>query len=458
MSGPPFRRVLVANRGEIAIRVLRTLRRLGIESVAVYSEPEAGAEHVVQADQAVCIGKGPVAESYLLGQRIIAAAVTTGADAIHPGYGLLSENAGFALACADAGVVFVGPPPAAIEAMGDKVSARRLMSAAGVPVVPGALEPVEDLDSARETAAALGYPVAIKASGAGGGKGFRVAASEEELAAALDGARGEGERFFGNGTVYIESYLEDPRHIEVQVLADTAGNTVHLFERDCTIQRRHQKLVEEAPAPTIDDELRMRIGEIAVRAARAVGYTSAGTVEGLLSGGAFHFLEMNTRIQVEHGVTELVTGIDLVEQQLRIAAGEALTLQQDDVVLRGHAIECRVNAEDAARSFRPSPGTISSYVEPVGEHVRVDSGVVRGSAVLPYYDPMIAKVLVWGPDRGTATDRMAAALDAFEIEGVRTLLPFHRALLRSEQWRDATTCRDLVADPGWLTRTADHVR
>jgi acetyl/propionyl-CoA carboxylase alpha subunit len=341
--------------------------------------------------------------------------------------------------------------------MGDKISARRLMAAAGVPVVPGDLEPLTGLDGAKTRAAAVGYPVAVKASGAGGGKGFRVAMGEEELAGAIEGASAEGLRFFGNGTVYLERYLEDPRHIEVQVLADAQGNTIHLFERDCSIQRRHQKLVEEAPAPAIGPGLRSRVGEIAVRAARAVGYTSAGTVEGLLAGDDFYFLEMNTRIQVEHGVSEMVTGVDIVEQQLRVAAGEALTLRQTDVVLSGHAIECRINAEDASRNFRPSPGTISDYIEPVGEHVRVDSGVGPGSAVLPFYDPMIAKLMVWGPDRESATERMSAALADFRIDGVRTLLPFHRALLASPEWAAGSTCRTLTDDHQWLKGTAEHV-
>ncbi|MGO4807781.1 acetyl/propionyl/methylcrotonyl-CoA carboxylase subunit alpha [Arthrobacter sp. 2MCAF15] len=456
MTTQYFQRVLVANRGEIAVRIIRTLRRLGIESVAVYSEPEAGALHVKLADHAVCIGSGPVSESYLLGARIIAAAAETNAEAIHPGYGLLSENAGFARACKSAGLVFIGPAPEAMEAMGAKIASRQLMERAGVPVVPGGLEAVTEFDSASKLAVEIGYPVAVKASGAGGGKGFRVATAESELAAALEGARGEGERFFGDGTVYLERYLEDPRHIEIQILADGHGNVVHLFERDCSIQRRHQKLIEEAPAPHVSSKMRQEIGQIAIAAARAVGYTSAGTVEGLLADGTFYFLEMNTRIQVEHGVTEMVTGIDIVEEQIRVAAGLKLSINQDDLTLTGHAIECRLNAEDPGKNFRPSPGLITRYVEPKGNHIRVDSGVDEGSQILPFYDPLFAKLIVWGEDRAEATERMLQALDSFEVEGVKTLLPFHRAIMTSEEWGDAHTCRDLVSNASWLKGLVDR--
>jgi acetyl/propionyl-CoA carboxylase alpha subunit len=328
------------------------------------------------------------------------------------------------------------------------------MTAARVPVVPGSLEPVTDLDHARTQAGELGYPVAVKASGAGGGKGFRVASSPADLDAALAGARGEGERFFGDGTVYLERYLPDPRHVEVQVLGDREGNVVHLFERDCSVQRRHQKLIEEAPAPHLSEDLRAHIGRVAVDAARAVGYWSAGTVEGLLVGDQFYFLEMNTRIQVEHCVTEMVTGLDIVEQQLRVAWGESLAFRQEDITLRGHAIECRINAENAAKRFLPSPGTIGDYVEPRGPHIRVDSGVGPGTAVLPYYDPLLAKLVVWGEDRNQATERMIEALEAFTLTGITTLLPFHRQLLDSPQWRKGETCRDLVDDLDWLRSTA----
>ncbi|QIZ37695.1 acetyl/propionyl/methylcrotonyl-CoA carboxylase subunit alpha [Saccharopolyspora sp. ASAGF58] len=451
-----FTRVLVANRGEIAVRILRTLRKMGIESVTVHSDAEADAVHVRAADQAVCIGPGPVSESYLRIDRVLDAARRTGAQAVHPGYGLLAENPEFAEACERAGLVFIGPTPEAIRMMGSKIEARRAMSEAGVPVVPGALEPVSGGDHALALADSIGYPIAAKASGAGGGKGFRVARDPGELPGAVEGARSEGVRFFADPTVYLERYLDDPRHIEVQLLGDTHGNVVHLFERDCTIQRRHQKLVEEAPAPRLPEPLRTHIGELAITAAKAIGYHSAGTVEGLLAGDEFFFLEMNTRIQVEHCVTEMVTGINLVEQQVRVAAGERLSFGQTDLRLDGHAIECRINAENAAKHFLPAPGTISGYQEPRGAHVRVDSGVGEGSAVLPFYDPMIAKLIVWGEDRATATDRMLRALDEFRIEGVTTLLPFHRALLASDQWRRAESCRDLLEDSAWLKQTARH--
>jgi acetyl-CoA/propionyl-CoA carboxylase biotin carboxyl carrier protein len=442
-----FTRVLVANRGEIAVRVMRTLRELGIESVAVHSDVEADALHVTAADHAVAIGGAPVSESYLRIDAVIDAALRTGAQAIHPGYGLLSENPDFVDACEAAGLVFIGPSAASMRAMGSKIAARNTMSEAGVPVVPGSLEAITSLDQATAMADEIGYPIAVKASGAGGGKGFRVAAGPGELESAIEGASGEGERFFNDSTVYLERYLEDPRHVEVQVLADAHGAVIHLGERDCSIQRRHQKLIEESPAPHVTPELRERIGSIAVEAARAVGYRSAGTVEGLLVGEEFFFLEMNTRIQVEHCVTEMVTGIDIVAEQLRVAAGEPLSLRQEDVTISGHAIECRINAENAAKRFLPAPGTIDEYVEPTGEHVRVDSGVGPGTKVLPYYDPMLAKLVVWGEDREAATKAMLAALDEYRLTGITTLLPFHRALLATEQWANAETCRDILDDP-----------
>lgn len=454
MPAAPFSKVLVANRGEIAVRVMRTLADLGIATVAVHSEVEKDAAHVQAADQAVCLGGAPVADSYLRIDRVVEAALETGAEAVHPGYGLLSENPEFVEAVEAAGLVFIGPPAAAMRAMGSKVQARRTMETAGVPVVPGTLEPVTSPEQAAALADDIGYPIAVKASGAGGGKGFRVAQTPDELPAALEGASGEGERFFGDPTVYLERYLENPRHVEVQVLADAHGGVVHLFERDCSIQRRHQKLIEEAPAPQVDPELRERIGRIAVEAARAVGYRSAGTVEGLLVGEEYFFLEMNTRIQVEHCVTEMVTGVDLVAEQVRIAAGEPLRFAQGDLTLTGHAIECRINAEDAAKRFRPAPGQIGAYVEPRGEHVRVDSGVRAGDPVLPYYDPMIAKLVVWGENRQQATARMLEALGEYRIEGLSTLLPFHRAILSTEQWAAGETCRDLVEDRDWLKSTA----
>ncbi|MGI8946006.1 MAG: acetyl-CoA carboxylase biotin carboxylase subunit [Thermoleophilaceae bacterium] len=450
-----FSKVLVANRGEIAIRVMRTLEELGVATVGVYSEPDRDAPHARRAGEAYLLGPGPATESYLALERILAVAAESGAEAIHPGYGFLAESAGFARACEEAGIVFIGPPAAAIEAMGSKTRARELMEEAGVPIVPGTTDPVDDVEAAREIVdSSLGYPVAIKAAGGGGGKGFRVALSESELEDAFEGAAREGERFFSDATVYVERYLPDPRHVEVQVLADGHGNVVHLGERDCSVQRRHQKLIEESPAPAVDAALRERIGAIATEAARAVDYRSAGTIEGLLVGEEYFFLEMNTRVQVEHCVTEMVTGIDIVREQVRIAAGEPLSFSQEQVELRGHAIECRVNAEDAARRFAPAPGTITTYSEPSGPGVRVDSGARAGFEVLPLYDPMIAKLIVWDVDREAATRRMLRALSEYEIGGLPTLIGFHTALLATDQWRDAETCRDLVEDPEWLAGLA----
>jgi acetyl-CoA/propionyl-CoA carboxylase, biotin carboxylase, biotin carboxyl carrier protein len=450
-----FEKVLVANRGEIAIRVMRTLEELGIGTVAVYSEPDRDAPHVRRAAEAYLLGPGPATESYLVIEKILEVAEKAGAEAIHPGYGFLAENAAFARACDEAGVTFIGPPPDAIDAMGSKTRARELMQDAGVPIVPGTTDPVETVDDARKLIdETVGYPVAIKAAGGGGGKGFRVAESEDELEKAFEGAAREGEKFFSDATVYVERYLPDPRHVEVQVLADSHGNVIHLFERDCSVQRRHQKLIEESPAPAVDPELRERIGKIGTDAAKAVGYRSAGTVEGLLQDGEYFFLEMNTRVQVEHCVTEMVTGIDIVREQLKIAAGEELAYGQDDVVIRGHAIECRINAEDAAKNFAPAPGKIASYVEPAGPFVRVDSGARKGYEVLPLYDPMISKLIVWDVDRKASTRRMLRALGEYEIGGLKTLIPFHQALLATEQWANGETCRDLVEDSGWLKQLA----
>jgi acetyl-CoA/propionyl-CoA carboxylase biotin carboxyl carrier protein len=440
-----FTKILVANRGEIAVRVLRTLRELGIGSVAVYSDPDRGALHVALADDAYRVGPGPSAESYLRGDAIVDIARRAGAEAIHPGYGFLAENAGFARAVESAGLVWIGPPPAAIEAMGSKIAARGRMQSAGVPVVPGSTAPATSVADVLSAALEIGYPLAVKASAGGGGKGLRVAWSEDEVERAFETARREGEAYFADPTVYVERYLDDPRHVEVQILADGHGNVIHLGERDCTIQRRHQKLVEETPSPAVDEELRARIGTVAVEAARAVDYRSAGTVEGLLDGdGSYYFLEMNTRVQVEHTVTEAVTGIDIVREQVLIAAGEPLSLGQDDVVLRGHAIECRINAEDVARGFLPSPGRISAYREPGGIGVRVDSGVRAGDEISDLYDPLIAKLVVHDVDREHARRRMLRALDEFVIEGPTTLLGFHRALLETDAFVDGTTCREVV--------------
>jgi acetyl-CoA/propionyl-CoA carboxylase biotin carboxyl carrier protein len=443
-----FEKVLVANRGEIAVRVFRTLRELGIAGVAVYSDADRGALHTAYADEAYAIGGTTAAESYLAVEKLLAAAERSGAEAVHPGYGFLAENAGFARAVEAAGLVWIGPPPEAIELMGTKTTARALMREAGVPIIPGTTEPVGSADEVRALAAELGYPLLVKAAAGGGGKGMRVVASADDVDSAFDSARREGAAYFADASVYVERYLEDPRHVEVQVLADAYGNVVHLGERDCTIQRRHQKLVEETPSPAVSPELRERIGQIAVDAASAVGYRSAGTIEGLLGpDGSYYFMEMNTRIQVEHTVTELVTGLDLVREQLLIAAGEPLWLRQEDVELRGHAIECRINAEDPSAGFLPSPGRITSYREPAGPGVRVDSGVTTGSEVSALYDPMVAKLIVHDVDRESARRRMLRALGEFELGGVKSLLGFHRALLSHPDFAAAKTCRELVESP-----------
>jgi acetyl-CoA/propionyl-CoA carboxylase, biotin carboxylase, biotin carboxyl carrier protein len=449
-----FEKVLIANRGEIAIRVARTLKEMGIGSVAVYSEIDRDTPHVREADEAFLIGPAVPAESYLNVMKIVDTARQAGAEAIHPGYGFLAENADFARACAEAGIVFIGPPPEAIESMGSKTRAREIMAEAGVPIVPGATEPAKDVAAAKLQAEEAGYPVACKAAGGGGGKGFRVALTPDDLAEAFEGAAREGEKFFSDARVYVERYLEDPRHVEVQVLADSHGNVIHLGERDCSLQRRHQKLIEEAPAPAVDDALRARIGKIATEAAAAVSYTGAGTIEGLLQDGEYFFLEMNTRVQVEHCVTEMVTGIDIVKEGIRVATGEPLSISQQEVQLRGHAIECRINAEDASKNFAPAPGPIGAYREPAGPGVRVDSGVGPGSEISPMYDPMVAKLIVWDVDREQATARMLRALAEYEIGELRTLLPFHRAILATRQWANAETCRDLIEDREWLKQLA----
>jgi acetyl-CoA/propionyl-CoA carboxylase biotin carboxyl carrier protein len=448
-----FSKVLVANRGEIAVRIIRALEELAVASVAVYSELDRDSLAVARADEAYLLGGALPSESYLNIERILAVAHESGAQAIHPGYGFLAENAAFVSRCEEEGIVFIGPPASAIAAMGSKTRARELMAAAGVPIVPGTTEPVKTVAAARKAiAAGVGYPVAVKAAGGGGGKGFRVARDAGELAAAFEGAAREGEKFFGDPTVYLERYLPDPRHVEVQVLADAHGNVVHLGERDCSVQRRHQKLIEESPAPpwVVDDALRAHIGEVAIEAARAVDYRGAGTVEGLLADGEYHFLEMNTRVQVEHCVTEMTTGIDIVKTGIAVAAGEPLPFTQADVVLRGHSIECRINSEDAAARFLPHPGRIVSYREPSGPGVRVDSGVRAGSEISQNYDPMIAKLIVWDSDRAAATRRMLRALGEFEITGLSTLIPFHQRLLATEQWARGETCRDLLEDDEWL--------
>jgi acetyl-CoA/propionyl-CoA carboxylase biotin carboxyl carrier protein len=458
-----FSKVLIANRGEIAVRIIRALDELGVASVAVYSELDRDAPHVTRASEAYNLGDGPAAHNYLNVKKILDAAKRAGAEAIHPGYGFLAENAPFAQACEDAGIVFIGPPASAIEAMGSKTKARELMQAAGVPIVPGTTEPVATVaDALRIAKEQIGFPVAVKAAGGGGGKGFRVALSEDELEGAFEGSSREGEKFFSDPTVYLERYLHDPRHVEVQILADRRGNVIHLGERDCSIQRRHQKVIEESPAPewVVDPQMRERIGQIGVNAAKAVDYVGAGTIEGLFSVGddggkpEYFFLEMNTRVQVEHCVTEMTTGIDIVKEGIKAAAGEELSYAQADIELRGHAIECRINAEDASKNFAPAPGRIGVYREPSGPGVRVDSGVREGGEVSPMYDPMVAKLIVWDADREQATARMLRALDEYEIGELKTLIPFHKALLATEQWAKGETCKDLLEDKKWLKTLA----
>ena len=455
----PFSKVLVANRGEISIRIFRTLRELGIGTVAVYSEADRDALHVRAADEAYLLGPGRATESYLAADRVLEAARLAGAEAIHPGYGFLAENAAFARGVEQAGLTWIGPPSAAIELMGSKTEARTAMRAAGVPIIPGATEPVETVEEVLRLGEEVGYPLIVKAAAGGGGKGMKLVASPDEAERAFEAAQREGEKYFADGRVYVERYLEDPRHVEVQVLADAHGNVIHLGERDCTIQRRHQKLIEETPSPAVDADLRERIGRIAVDAARAAGYRSAGTIEGLLTvDGSYYFMEMNTRIQVEHTVTEEVTGIDLVREQVLIAAGEPLSVRQEEVVLRGHSIECRINAEDVSSGFLPAPGRITVYREPGGPGVRVDSGVQAGSEISGLYDPMIAKLIVHGVDREHARTRMLRALDEFEIGGLPTLLGFHRALLSHREFIEGGTGHGLVESEELAARAEELTR
>jgi pyruvate carboxylase subunit A len=449
-----FEKVLIANRGEIALRVIRGCRDLGIRTVAVYSEADRGAAFVHTADESVEIGPAPSSQSYLVGDRILAAARQTNAQAIHPGYGFLSENQAFARACEDAGIVFIGPSPDAMAAMGEKVAARSRMRASGVPVVPGT-DALGDVEEAVAAAAEIGYPVLIKASAGGGGIGMRVARDESELRASVDTARSTAARAFGNDTIFLERYVDDPRHIEIQVIADTHGNVVHVGERECSVQRRHQKIIEEAPSPVIDATQRARMGEAAVTAARAVGYVNAGTVEFIYSRGEFFFLEMNTRLQVEHPVTELVYDVDLVIEQLRVAAGEPLSFSQADVVPRGHAIECRVNAENYAKGFLPSPGQVTAYHEPSGPGVRVDSSLVGPGVVSPNYDPMIAKLIVHGSTRELAIDRTRRALLEFIITGIRTNIPYHLAVLSDADFRAGEYTTHFIDEHPQLVAEAD---
>jgi acetyl-CoA carboxylase biotin carboxylase subunit len=439
---PGFKRVLVANRGEIAVRVLRACQSLGLETVAVFSDADRDAPHVRMATYARHIGAPPASESYLKADLLLRVAQETGADAVHPGYGFLSENAGFAQAVMDAGLVWIGPSPHAIVAMGSKTGSRQLMQAAGVPLVPGTVEAITDEAELARLAEEMGYPVMLKAASGGGGKGMRRVDDPDQLLSAFRAARSEARNSFGDDAVYIEKFVVNPRHVEIQVLADTHGTTLHLFERDCSIQRRNQKVLEETPCPVLPEATRQAMAQVAIQAARAVDYVGAGTVEFLFGGdGSFYFLEMNTRLQVEHPITEMVTGVDLAQAQLRIAMGEPLWFSQDDLVMHGHAIECRVYAEDPAQNFSPAPGRITAYREPSGPFVRVDSGVTVGFEVPIYYDPMIAKLVVWGRTRDDAIARCDRALREYRVSGIRTSIGFFRQVLADEAFRsgDYTT-------------------
>ncbi len=416
-----IKKVLIANRGEIAVRIIRACREMGIETVAVYSEADREALHTKLADEAVCIGPAPSSESYLSMDRIISATIITGADAIHPGFGFLSENSKFAELCEQCNITFIGPKSQVIARLGNKQEARNTMMAAGVPVIPGSKEAIYDVETGAKIAEKIGYPVIIKAALGGGGKGMRVAQTPEEFEASFQTAQKESQMAFGDNTMYIEHFVQHPRHIEFQILADSYGNVIHLGERDCSIQRNHQKMIEEAPSIALSDELRQRMGEAAVRAARAAGYENAGTIEFLLEkNGNFYFMEMNTRIQVEHPVTEWVTGIDLVKEQIRIASGKKLSYTQDQVHLSGHAIECRINAENPAKGFRPSPGTIQDMYLPGGKGIRIDSAIYSGYTIPPYYDSMVAKLIVWARNRKEAIRKMQSALGEVIIEGIDT--------------------------------------
>ena len=432
-----FRKVLIANRGEIAVRIIRSCRELGISVVSIYSEADAKGLHVRLADEAVCVGPAPSNQSYLNIDTIIAAAKSTGAEAVHPGYGFLAENADFARAVLSAGLTFIGPSPNAMEVMGSKTSARRAAVEAEVPIVPGTIEPLSSFSETKATANEFGYPVMLKAAAGGGGKGMRLVQADEELLSAFETAQAEAASAFGDSSIYLEKAVERPRHIEIQIFADSRRNVVHLGERECSIQRRHQKVIEECPSPINDPILRQRMGEAAVKIAKTVSYVGAGTVEFLVADATreFYFLEMNTRLQVEHPVTELVTGFDLVREQFRIAAGDELSFTQQDIRLAGHAIECRIYAEDPANNFFPSPGTITELREPSGPGIRLDSGVYVGSEVSIHYDSMIAKLAVWGRTRVEAIERLHRALDEYEVCGITTTLPFFREVVKDEEFQ-----------------------
>lgn len=431
-----FRKVLIANRGEVAIRIIRACHDLGIATVAVYSEADRDSLHVKLADEAICIGAPPSTNSYLNINNIISAAKIMNADAIHPGYGFLSENPYFAEMCNASGLTFIGPPPEVMRTMGAKAKAREAMRAAGVPVVPGSSGILKEPEEALKLAAEIGYPVIVKASQGGGGRGMRVAHNEADLKKALQIASNEAEAAFGDSSIYLEKYIEEPRHIEVQIVADQEGNIVHLGERDCSMQRRHQKILEEAPSISINEETREKMGEYAIIAARSVGYHNIGTVEFLLDkNNNFYFMEMNTRLQVEHPVTEMITGIDLVKEQITIAAGMPLSFTQQDITFRGHAIECRINAEDPQKGFRPSPGLVTNFLTPGGFGVRFDTCLYQGYRIPPYYDSLVGKLIVWGENRNSAIERMQRALNELVIEGIQTTIPFHQTVLKNAFYR-----------------------
>ncbi|MGK7911425.1 MAG: acetyl-CoA carboxylase biotin carboxylase subunit [Synechococcus sp.] len=447
MSKQPIKKLLIANRGEIALRIIRSCAELGISTVAVYSTADRDSLHVQLANEAICVGDPPSNRSYLNVPNIISAALTTGADAIHPGYGFLAENAKFAEMCADHNLVFVGPSPDSIRKMGDKATARATMQAAKVPTVPGSEGLIETDDEAIAIAEQIGYPVMIKATAGGGGRGMRLARQPEDLLEMMRTAQGEAEAAFGDGGIYIEKFVENPRHIEFQILADSYGNVVHLHERDCSIQRRHQKLLEEAPSPALTSKLRKAMGDAAVRVAKTIGYIGAGTVEFLVDGsGNFYFMEMNTRIQVEHPVTEAITGIDLIASQLLIAQGDPLGKEQKDIPLLGHAIECRINAEDPDKDFRPNPGKINAYLPPGGPGVRMDSHIYTDYSIPPYYDSLIGKLIVWGPDRESAILRMKRALGEFAITGVSTTIGFHQRILENPAFLAAEVYTNFIQE------------
>jgi len=430
-----FKRILVANRGEIALRIIRACKELNIETVAIYSEGDNNSIHTAMADEAICIGKTPSKDSYLSIPRIISVCEISGADAVHPGYGFLAENARFAEICEDSGFKFIGPAPDVIRIMGDKSHAKETARKADVPVIPGSTDPLEDVDSAKSIANKIGYPVIIKAAAGGGGRGMRIARNDGELEQSIPIAKGEARTAFSDSRLYLEKFFESARHIEVQIIGDEFGSVVYLGERECSIQRRHQKLIEEAPSTAVNDEMRRRVGDYACNAAKAIGYSSAGTVEFLLDGhGDFYFMEMNTRIQVEHPVTEAVTGIDIVKEQIKVAQGDKLSFKQKDIKMSGHAIECRINAEDPEHGFKPSPGEITNLYVPGGMGVRVDTHIYAGYKVLPHYDSLIAKVITVDNTRNESIKRMERALSEFLIEGIKTTIPFHQSILKDPKF------------------------